>query len=163
MAPQVLIDFDSVGERIVTAIKSSFDGISKTIVAQTSKQEKQEERSLDVRAQILDPDPDPMYFFTTKEPRATPSMTVIVVGIGTTIVAMIVRPEYSSHYQVLDKEHNQVFLRSGDTDSAEKALRTLLGMTMIMLNNRMGSYLKGPGGLKEEAGGFCRHPHATSR
>ncbi|KAK5703097.1 hypothetical protein LTR97_004046 [Elasticomyces elasticus] len=144
MAPQVLIDFDSVGERIVTAIKSSFDGISKTIVAQTSKQEKQEERALGVREQILTNAQVlwPIIDVTRRncnnepynEPRTTPEMFVIVMGEGTTMSACVVRNGYDFREQPIDDARRRIFLRSIDTTSADKALEKLLEMTMVMLN-----------------------------
>ncbi|KAK3617585.1 hypothetical protein LTR56_025201 [Elasticomyces elasticus] len=138
MAPQVLIDFESIGERIVTAIKSSFDEISKTMVAQTGKQEKLEVHPLDVREQILT---NAQVLWPIVHPPArdvygrllptegTPQMYVIIMGEGTTIRACVVR-----NNQPVDEGKRQIFLCSNDTTSAEKALEKLLRVTMVMLN-----------------------------
>jgi len=53
MAFQVIIDLKNIGEQIVTAIRSSIEGVSTELVANTANLVKQEPQALDIRAQIL--------------------------------------------------------------------------------------------------------------
>ncbi|TKA64190.1 hypothetical protein B0A55_10416 [Friedmanniomyces simplex] len=64
-------------------------------------------------------------------PRNTPEMEVIVVGKGTTIYAAVLRNDLRED----ESQDNQFFfMRSTETDTAEKAMQSLLETTMILLN-----------------------------
>ncbi|KAK0269094.1 hypothetical protein LTR35_015003 [Friedmanniomyces endolithicus] len=166
MASQVVIDFKSIGEQIVTAIRSSIGDVSKELVAHTANQVKQEPQALDVRAQILGkprhaassipPTADittdnaralwPIIdgkrkdqYGQSKNPRPLPGMQIIAVGTGTTIRALVVRSEYYTNDQPTYSQRHFVFLHSEDTDTIENAQRKLLEMTMLMLNEFMSS------------------------
>ncbi|KAK3619377.1 hypothetical protein LTR56_024060 [Elasticomyces elasticus] len=64
--------------------------------------------------------------------RVTPSMTVVVAGRYDAIYAVVLRHEHER-----TGSHNYQFIRSSDTDSAEKAMHMLLNVTMILLDQEV--------------------------
>ncbi|KAK5737909.1 hypothetical protein LTR17_006349 [Elasticomyces elasticus] len=68
----------------------------------------------------------------TSVQRITPSMTVVVVGCGTAVYAAVIRHE---HERI--GTYNYQYLRTIDTDSAEKAMHLLLDLTMVLLDQKV--------------------------
>ncbi|KAK1079145.1 hypothetical protein LTR33_006633 [Friedmanniomyces endolithicus] len=139
MASQVIIDFKSIGETIVTAIQSSIEKTSQALVIHATKQVNQEEHLLGIRedhARVLWPMIDAKRkdrFGGAMSTRPVPEMQIVVFGRATTIQAWVVRNEYGQYDKRIYSQRYHVLLCSDYSNTIDKAQQQLLEITMDML------------------------------
>ncbi|KAK3670929.1 hypothetical protein LTR78_009207 [Recurvomyces mirabilis] len=124
---QVIIDFNNIGQQIVNAVKTAVEGIGKQMVANAARL-----FQLTMTANVGALWRNHMEQRPQHEPNASlHTLDVVLYGDGTTVKAAVTLTQADEG--VCDGE-TYVFIETGDTNQAEKALALLLEMTMVMLD-----------------------------
>ncbi|CAJ2510336.1 Uu.00g050390.m01.CDS01 [Anthostomella pinea] len=134
MGSKVTIDFEIIGEQIVSSIKKSIEQASEKPVT-TSESSTEVERPpnfafelYDIRQQIASDQLAHTYPLMMTSTHPPPAMHVAVRGT-TTFIAFVL-------YEVATKHRHFVMLESDPVASVETALQKLLEMTMILLDQK---------------------------